>query len=180
MFNLTRKTDYSLVALAVLGQKWASDQQPVSARQIADEFELPLPLLMNLLKDLVHAKIVSSVRGAQGGYLLAVDPKQLSLMDVVVAIEGPIRLTPCCVEKDQSPAQSEDCRIAGACPIRQPIRRLHARIAGFLEQVTLADLFESDTNDSVINLVGDQVLAGINTSPTGCTCHAQGVTQDGH
>jgi len=180
MFNLTRKTDYSLVALAVLGQKWASDQQPVSARQIADQFELPLPLLMNLLKNLVHAKIVSSVRGSQGGYLLAVDPKQLSLMDVMVVIEGPVRLTPCCVDGDGLDDDPDcQCRLTEACPIRQPIRRLHAKIAGFLEQVTLADLFEPNTNDS-IKLVGDRLLARVDTPPTGCTCHAEGVTQDGH
>ena len=178
MFNLTRKTDYSLVALAVLGQKWALDQQPVSARQIADEFDLPLPLLMNLLKHLVHAGIVSSVRGSQGGYLLAIDPAQLSLMDVVVAIEGPIRLTPCCTD-DHVLGDKQDCRLTEACPIRQPIRRLHAKIAGFLEQVTLAELFESETNDS-LGCTCDTVSLDVNTSLTGCACKVEGVLQDGH
>lgn len=177
MFNLTRKTDYSLVALAVLGQRWIADKSPISARQIADEYQLPLSLLMNLLKDLVHARIVSSVRGAHGGYVLSIDPAQLTLMDVVVAIEGPVRLAPCC--NDETMLRDDpDCRLTEACPIRQPIRRLHARIAGFLEQVTLADLFESNTKDS-INLAGDRVLACIDSPPTGCTCHVQGVNQDG-
>ena len=99
MLSLSKKTDYALIALAYLGQvrgehspHATSESDAVSARKIADKHSLPLPLLMNLLKDLVRARIVTSVRGATGGYRLAVDPADVSLLDVVQAIDGPVQM----------------------------------------------------------------------------------------
>ena len=139
MLSLTRRTDYALVALAWLGSRRAAGDPPVSARRIAEEFDLPLALLMNILKDLARAKVVASNRGSQGGYSLAVDPGELSLLDIVTAIEGPARLAVCAEEDNDA---GEKCGLACRCPIRLPIQRLNLRINRFLEEVTLADLME--------------------------------------
>ena len=96
MLSLTRKSDYALVALSYLGQQHALAQEtPVSARRIADQFGLPLPLLMNILKALSHAGLVTSTRGPQGGYVLSQSPEEISILDVVNAIEGPVRVALC-------------------------------------------------------------------------------------
>jgi Rrf2 family protein len=142
MLSLTRKTDYALVALAYLGQCRAGGELAVSARRIADQFHLPLPLLMNILKDLAHAKLVTSTRGQAGGYALANEPEQITVLEVITAIEGPVRLTQC---TDEVPAPGQECQICG-CGIREPMRRLHNRIQGFLEDVTLADLMSSEVD----------------------------------
>ncbi len=138
MLNLTRKTDYALVALAFLADRRARGCEPVSAKQIAGTFGLPLPLLMNILKELVQAKVLASTRGARGGYELAIDPGRVTLLEVVTAMEGPIRLTQCA---DGLPIVGQGCNLSEDCPIQGPIRSLHHRITRFLEELTLGDLY---------------------------------------
>jgi Rrf2 family protein len=139
MLSLTRKTDYALVALSYLGQQPA-EERALSARRIADQFGLPLPLLMNILKALSHAGLVTSTRGAQGGYTLAVSPSAISILDVVHAIEGPVRMALCSPQENGAPKEGVCCPIAGNCPIEEPIRRLNHQLQMFLSKVTLADL----------------------------------------
>lgn len=140
MLSLTRKTDYALIALSYLGKLREEGSKPVSARHIAEMFGLPQPLLMNILKELCQTKIVTSKRGAQGGYVLAADPNQLSLLEVVTAMEGPLQFAQCAVAL---PIIGQGCPIAGGCPIKSPIRHLHARINEFLAEVKLQELINS-------------------------------------
>lgn len=137
MLALTRKTDYALIALSYLADRHGRGSEPVSAKQIAEAFGLPLPLLMNILKELVQAKVLTSTRGVQGGYGLAVDPQRLTLLEVVTAMEGPIRLSQCA---DGLPVVGQGCQLSDGCPIRGSIRALHRRINRFLSDVTLRDL----------------------------------------
>ncbi len=139
MLSLTRKTDYALVALSYLGERRLGGEPPVSARKIADLYHLPLPLLMNILKELTHARLVISTRGQQGGYALAADPGQITLVDIVTATEGPVRLAIC---TDGLPIMGQGCQLESGCPVRAPVRRLHERLNDWLGQVTLADLLE--------------------------------------
>ena len=139
MLTLTRKTDYALVALAHLAQRDAKSEGLVSARQIAEAHCLPLPLLMNILKELAAAKLVQSTRGAAGGYALAQSAEAISLMEVVQAIEGPLKLTSCC---DPLPIVGQTCVARPSCPIQNAIQRLHRRVAAFFGDLTLADLLE--------------------------------------
>jgi len=140
MLSLTRKTDYALVALALLGQRRNDGQGPVSARVIAEEFGLPQPLLMNILKELAQAKIVTSTRGATGGYTLAGEPSQTTILEVVTAIEGPVRLAQCC---DGLPIAGQGCAVdAGSCPAKGAVRQLHKRIVSLFEEMTLQNLLD--------------------------------------
>lgn len=150
MLTLTRKTDYALVALAYLAQQ-RHNAGTVSARRVADQFGLPLPLLMNILKELAAAGIVSSTRGAQGGYALAADAREITLYDVVTALEGPLRLAPCLGEGHnppmmENPGIAPSCRLLEECPVHGSIRRLHERIHDFLRTVSLADLLDSEVD----------------------------------
>jgi Rrf2 family protein len=141
--------DYALVALACLEQHSAvqTPARPgdaattaLSARRIADQYGLPVALLMNILKDLQQAGIVQSVRGPSGGYRLAKDSNQITLLDVVHAVDGPVRVAQC---TDPLAIVGQGCPIQNACPIRQPIHRLEEHLTGFLDRVTLADLLGS-------------------------------------
>src|SRR5882724_6620780 len=95
MLSLSKKTDYALIALAYLAER---PGRTASAREIAEARNLPSALLMNILKELHHHGIVQSIRGVKGGYQIAVDLKAKSLHDVVVAMEGPVRLVECAEE----------------------------------------------------------------------------------
>ncbi len=130
MLTLTKKTDYALIAMAFLADR---PGQCCSARQIAAPYGMKLPVLMNILKTLHRRKLVGSVRGSKGGYRMAREPEQISLADLIEAVEGPIRFVHC-ADKD-----ADDACI-GDCPIRGPILRLHRQLSRFLETTTLADL----------------------------------------
>ena len=143
MLALTRKTDYALVALAYLDKHFdATGKGAASAREIASEYALPLPLMRNVLKQLAQAGVVRSARGARGGYGLAIDPHCLTVMEIIDAIEGPFRFAPCV---DGLPVVDQGCPIECICPIREPIRRLHSSLRCFFEQLTLADLLAGKT-----------------------------------
>jgi len=139
MLQLTRKTDYALVALSHLAGCETRGSGPTSARLIAEAYKLPLPLLMNILKQLAQAKLVRSKRGATGGYELAVEPSRVSLLSVINAIEGPVRLAPCC---DGLPIVGQGCEMEACCPIQASINKLHRRMIGFFDQVTLDELID--------------------------------------
>lgn len=159
MLALTKKTDHALIALACLAKRFetsAHGQSPcVCAREIADAFDLPLPQLMNILKELVRAKIIRSLRGACGGYVLARSPKQVTLLEVITAMEGPVRLTECC--SGALPILGQGCVMAKGCPVRRPISRLHGRIQDFFASVTLAQLLESSPADAQEMVLSSQV-----------------------
>lgn len=140
MLALTKKTDYALIALSHLAR---TDDGPVSARQIAEQYSMPQPLLMNVLKRLARCGLIKSVRGARGGYRLAVRPDELTLATLIEAMEGPIGLVQCALERPLRNGRAV-CRVGENCPIRQPARKIHRKLHDFLEQVTLADMLEAD------------------------------------
>ena len=153
MLSLTRKADYALVALAYLGHRHDQKTGPASARFIADEYKLPLPLLMNILKELASAHLLTSTRGAAGGYMLSKAPADISILQIIEVIEGPLRVTLCSDEENPS---DKICDVEPNCPIRNPIRRLHTQLASFLQGMTLADLineseFEKADNQTALN-----------------------------
>jgi Rrf2 family protein len=143
MLGFTRKTDYALVALATLADAAGGR---LSARQISERHGVPLSLLMNVLKDLVGIGLVTSTRGARGGYALARPPEGISVQDVVTATEGPVRVAACCGEEEETPCS--DCRVVITCPVSHSLRRLNDRINDFLGEVTLADLIRDGRGSS--------------------------------
>lgn len=161
MLALTRKTDYALIALSFLVGQRAEGGKPVSAKRIATAFGLPLPLLMNILKELVQAKILTSTRGPQGGYSLAAEPEKLTLLEIITAMEGPVRLAQCA---EGLTVMGQGCKLAASCPIRGTVRSLHRRISHFLAEMTLQDLY--DDRIEVTNEGDPKKQSGNN----GCAC----------
>lgn len=143
MLTLTRKTDYALIALTHLAQE---SRCCSSAREIAERYGVPLPLLMNILKLLAQRGLARSSRGPRGGYALARSAAEITLHDVICAVEGPIQLVQCAevASADLDPAagsaRSGECELVSSCPVRSPIRRVHDRLIEFLNGVTLADM----------------------------------------
>lgn len=155
MFTFTRKIEYALVALAHLAKSRCENGNPASARAIAEQYNLPAALLMNLMKALQKAGIIASTRGANGGYYLARAPLEVGLTEIIEAVEGPLGLTPCCVDADQRPAHKQECEV-NDCPARRAMHRLNRRMIDFMEQITLRDLVECEVDVGVQEVgVGD-------------------------
>ena len=86
MLKLTKKADYGLIALRHLASVPGAT---ASTKDIADTYHLPVPLLAKVLQQLTRAGILTSVAGTNGGYKLARDPRRISALEVVRAIDGP-------------------------------------------------------------------------------------------
>ena len=138
MLALTRKTDYALVAMVALAE---ARDEPRSARDLADRLHLPAAALRNILKDLARAGLLESTQGAAGGYGLSKPACEIALAAIVRAIEGPVRLTPCCSE--DTAAGDDGCRREDSCRIKAVVRGLNDRLADFFAQTTLADLAQA-------------------------------------
>ena len=100
-------------------------------------YPVPRRLLAEVLKDLQHAGLVLSTRGAHGGYTLAEPSSQISLGRVVALLEGQPTLTDC-----QTNAGSSACEVHATCPIRDPLDRIKSGIWNLLEQTSLRSLMD--------------------------------------
>ena len=131
---LTRKTDYALVALAGLARR---QDGLTSARDLAEELHLPLPVLRNILKVLTAQGLLDSTRGPSGGYRLARAPHQITLAEIVQVIEGQVQLVMCC---PMEPGEEPLCQLEDSCQIKGNVRKIHEGLMEFLNQVTLAEI----------------------------------------
>lgn len=111
-----------------------ADQPMVSASAVSAMTKLPEPTVAKVLKALAKADIVTSVRGANGGYKLASLPQDISIASVIVAIDGPIALTSC-VEHGEV-----ECGLANSCPSLGRWDRVNKAIEETLEEIKLSDM----------------------------------------
>lgn len=133
MLKLTKKADYGLIALRHLA---STPGQTASARDIADAYKLPVPLLAKVLQKLARERILESAAGTSGGYRLARDPGRITALEVVRALDGPVILTHCFTEHGT-------CDQSSSCTVREPLRRVHEAILDLLDKFTINDLAES-------------------------------------
>lgn len=136
MLSLTRKTGYSIIAITHLAKLEGSGV--ASAREIATLFDVPVALLMNVLKQLAAAGYAESVRGARGGYRLLRGLGQISLADLIETMEGPVRLAGCIADPDKS--EECTCQVMANCPISDPVHRVQRRLIDFLKKITVAEI----------------------------------------
>ena len=130
MLRVTKLTDYASVVLTVL----ASDPASVlSASELAERAGLEVPTVAKLLKPLAQAGLVDGFRGANGGYRLARDAAEISLVEIVEAMEGPLGMTECSVHAGQ-------CGIEESCGVRANWRRINDVVADALRGVSLAEM----------------------------------------
>ena len=134
MFKLNRLTDYGVV---VLTQMARNPDDLRTAPQIAQDTGVPLPTVAKLLNALAHERLITSHRGAAGGYTLDRPAESISVAEIIQALEGPIALT-ACVD-----GASGGCDVELLCPMRGNWDKVNKAIHGALSQVTLADMATS-------------------------------------
>jgi FeS assembly SUF system regulator len=130
MLRITKKVDYAILILAYLT---SHQTRPNSAREIAETYQIPRPVVANLLKTLAKAGLIVSQRGNQGGYLFVQDADELHLADILRAVDGEFAFASC-----SNP--QEECPRSGSCPAEPALRRVHRAILGVLESVSIAEL----------------------------------------
>ena len=136
--RVSAKVDYAVRAGAELAA--AAGEGPVKGDHIATAQKIPLKFLENILLDLKHAGLVQSQRGTEGGYWLAKDPAEISLADVIRAVEGPIATV--------RGVRPDDVAYDGAARALAAVWiELRAAMRGVREETTLADLVVRSTVD---------------------------------
>ena len=133
MFRLSKVTDYGIVLLAQLAR--SEDRDAQNAQKLALEVDLPAPMVSKILKSLARHEILESQRGSKGGYRLARSPAQLTVAEMIAALEGPLGLTECTLAPDL-------CAHEGSCAVQSPWQVINRVIHDALETVTLADLID--------------------------------------
>ncbi|MFQ6607608.1 MAG: RrF2 family transcriptional regulator [Fidelibacterota bacterium] len=130
MLKFTKKTEYALIALRHL--QLTGNDVLTNAREIAEEYSIPLPLLAKILQELAKKEILRPVQGARGGYKLAVNLSDISMTDFIEMLEGPIGMVDCSVDLD--------CDLLKTCCIKLPIQRINENIRGLFDKMTLYDV----------------------------------------
>ncbi|HEV3001636.1 MAG TPA: Rrf2 family transcriptional regulator [Solirubrobacteraceae bacterium] len=143
--RISAKADYALRAAAELA---TADGGPVKGEQLATRQEIPPKFLENILGDLRHAGLVRSQRGAEGGYWLQRPAEEITLAEIVRAVEGPLATV-----RGQRP---EDVAYTGAAEVLQRVWiAVRHNLRAVLEEVTVADLAAGRLPADVERLAAD-------------------------
>ena len=131
MLRLSKKADYALMAMKHLALN--GDRGSSSAREIAEQYDIPLELMAKVLQRLVQRGLLASHQGTRGGYQLSRLPRQITVADVIQAIDGPVTVTACSTDDSQ-------CEQYAKCNVRDPLWRVRDRILSALAECTIAEL----------------------------------------
>lgn len=135
MIRLSKLTDYAIVVMTTMA---APNGARFSAAQLAERTGVPAPTIAKLLKLLTPAGLMVSHRGASGGYVLSRPPADITIADIITALDGPIALTACVEGGDAT------CGVERLCPMRGGWDKLNRAIRSALGSVTLADMMVPD------------------------------------
>ena len=140
MLRLSKKADYALMAMKHLALR--ADRGSSSAREIAEQYDIPIELMAKVLQRLVRMGLLASTQGTRGGYMLGRPAHAISVAEVIEAIDGPFTVTACSTDK-------HDCEQFNKCSIRDPLWQIRERIAAALGTVTIAEIAAENVSSPV-------------------------------
>ena len=132
MLKLTKKADYGLMAMKHLAER--AHEGACSAKDIAENYGIPPEALAKILQRLAKAGLLITQHGMNGGYMLARDSRQISALEVIRAIDGPLFITSCSSDK------RGDCDQTERCTVREPLRRVGESIQEVLSRLTIYEM----------------------------------------
>ena len=145
MLRLSKKADYALIAVRHLATHPA--ERSHSAADIAEMYGISAPLLAKILQRLAKHGLVTARHGSGGGYQLARDPKDISALEVVSAVDGPQMITACITSHGT-------CGQSVTCTVREPLRRVNDSILQVLRTITISQMSEDAPEVELIGLAG--------------------------
>ena len=145
MIRFSRMADYGVL---LLGHFVRHEDALSSASELAETYHMPRGVVANLLKAFCKAGLLESRRGLHGGYRLARPGSEISLLEVLSVIDGPVQLIDCAVldvagAAAGSATGAPSCGYEDVCPSRSPMRAVHQRIIDLLDGITLAELMHT-------------------------------------
>ena len=160
MLKLTKKADYGLIALRHLTVTAArpGSRPSASAKDIAEAYRIPLPLLSKILQKLAKGGLLISEQGTNGGYRLSRPAQEINALEVIRTIDGPIILTKCFTEHP-------GCDQSTLCTVREPLRKVHEGILNLLAGISLSDLANDEMSVPAGMVRTEPALANIELIP---------------
>lgn len=143
MFKLSKKADYGLIAVKHLAMH--RHQHACSANEIAEDYGISVTLMAKVLQKLAKQDLVIAKHGSSGGYQLAKDPSQISALDVITAIDGPVLITSCVTNHGP-------CDATEKCSVREPLRRVNESILQVLRTVTISQMSDEPHEPALVEL----------------------------
>jgi len=140
MFRFSKMADYGVL---LLGHFARNEGEQVSASELSETFHMPRSVVANLLKSFREAGLMTSRRGLHGGYSLARSPADISLLEVLKVIDGPVHLTDCALETIQDSCDYED-----VCLSRNPMQAVNKKILTLLDDISLEQLMNETENET--------------------------------
>ncbi|RMF08117.1 MAG: SUF system Fe-S cluster assembly regulator [Alphaproteobacteria bacterium] len=131
MIRLTKLADYAVVLMSSIAEH---PDAVHAAADVARDTHIPAPTVSKILGAMARAGLLVSHRGLKGGFSLARAPQEITVADVIRAIDGPIALTNCIEEAPGA------CEILDCCRVRGYWYRINAAVTSALEDVTLAEI----------------------------------------
>ncbi|MBN1586498.1 MAG: SUF system Fe-S cluster assembly regulator [Candidatus Omnitrophica bacterium] len=133
MLRMSKLADYGIILMVRCASN--SGQSTFTARDLVQFTQLPEATVGKVLKRLTREGLLISHRGVKGGYELARKPRDISLADIIVALEGPIAITQC-----SDDASNRDCNHEALCPVGQHWQIINQLISSALTNVSLAEM----------------------------------------
>jgi FeS assembly SUF system regulator len=132
MIRINKITDYGVVLLTHIA--FEDESRIYNARDLASQTHIPLPMVSKILKALTRGGVLESHRGMNGGYRLKRPSEEITVVDIIEALQGPIAITQCIDESTSA------CGIELLCPVRLNWQRINDVVRGALDGITLADM----------------------------------------
>jgi len=143
MLRLSKKADYALMAVKHLALR--ADTAAASAREIAEQYNIPVELMAKVLQRLARKGLLVSQQGTRGGYQLARPATVISVADVIQAVDGPLAVTACSTDED-------NCEQYSKCNIRDPLWKIKDRIFQALATCTVFEMATDTVPEPVMPL----------------------------
>jgi len=130
MLKLTRKLEYSLIALSHMQKK--DENELSTTKEIAEKFAIPKEILAKTLQQLAKLEIIHAVQGPYGGYRVIESLDKLSFLEFIEKMEGPQGLVECTTDSD--------CSLVDVCNIRQPIKIINKNLKNMFNNILLSEI----------------------------------------
>ena len=134
MFQLSKKIEYGLIAIRHMASQ--AHRQMVTAKEIADKYNIPYELLAKVMQKLTRCGFITSYQGVNGGYVLTRDPHTITVSSIMHAIEGKQTVTILQCEAETP----ENCIIHTTCTIKDPLLKLQGNINKVFDELTVSEL----------------------------------------
>lgn len=139
MLRFTKRADYGLMAIHYIASN--DGLGAVSAKRIAEEFGIPPELLAKILQRLAKRRLIVSQNGPKGGYVLTRRPADISVGEVVRALEGPISIVSC--------LDHGGCPQELRCNLKRPVQKLQTAISRLLDSMSLTELSNQNAPETL-------------------------------